>query len=211
METLDTNDVYAKKLALVATASRCYERGLQSNAGGNLSVQLSSADAIVIKPSGVGFNECCVDNLMVADLDGNTLAGTGKCSSDLDIHIDIYKVRPDIGAIVHVHSPWGTAWAAAGLEIPCPTIQAVAMMGRVPLIPLAPDGTRQTAREVSTIMRDPKVNAAILANHGTIGVGKTLLNAQYMVEIIEETAHISFVRDVLAQVHRINELPLPQV
>ena len=113
MTTIDRNDLYAKKLALVAVAKRCFERGLQTNAGGNLSVRLSGVDAIVIKPSGVGFNECTPDNLMVADLEGRTVEGHGKPSKDLDFHADLYKVRPDIGAIVHVHSPWATGWGSA--------------------------------------------------------------------------------------------------
>ena len=206
---LDANDVYCKKLALIETAKRCFERGLQTNAGGNLSVRLTCADAIVIKPSLVGFNECTMDNLMIADFEGRVIAGHGKPSADLDFHADLYKIRPDIGAIVHVHSPWATGWASAGLEIPCLTVQTLGKIGRMPLIPLSENGGPQTARDISPVMKDPSVNVAILANHGTIGVGKTLMDAQYLVEIIEETAHIAFVRDTLMMAHGLKNPVMP--
>ena len=208
--TLDRNDIHAKKLALIEAAKRCFALRLQTNAGGNLSVKLTGAEAIVIKPSGVGFNECTIDNLMIADLDGNTLEGHGKPSKDLDFHADLYKVRPDIGAVVHCHSPWATGWASAGLEIPCLTVQTIEKIGRMPLIALNENGGPQSAADISPVMKDPSVNAAILANHGTIGLGKTLIDAQYLVEIIEETAHIAFVRDTLLMAHGRKDAPLPR-
>ncbi|MEO1090929.1 MAG: class II aldolase/adducin family protein [Pseudomonadota bacterium] len=210
MPDLDPNDLEAKKLALIATAKRCFERGLQTNAGGNLSVRLASGDAILIKPSGIGFNECSLDNLMVADLAGQTLQGHGKPSKDLDFHADLYRVRPDVNAIVHCHSPWATGYASAGLEIPCLTVQTLEKIGRMPLIPLNANGGPQGPAEISPVMRDAAVNAAVLANHGTIGLGRTLLQAQYLVEIIEETAHVAFVRDSLLLAHGKTAATMPK-
>ena len=202
-------DLHEKMDALIATARRCFERGLQTNAGGNLSVRLTCADALVIKPSLVGFNECTMDNLMIADFDGQTVAGHGKPSADLDFHAALYAARDDIKAIVHVHSPWATGWASAGLEIPCLTVQTIEKIGRMPLIPLSANGGPQPDVELSPVFRDVAVRAAVLANHGTIGVGKTLMAAQYLAEIIEETAHIAFVRDTLMAAHgkQLAELP----
>lgn len=207
---LDKNDLYCKKLALIETANRCYQLGLQTNAGGNLSVKLSGVEALIIKPSGVGFNECTIDNLMIAGTDGTVIEGYLKPSKDLDFHADLYRVRPDIGAIVHVHSPWATGWAAAGLEIPCLTVQTIEKLGRLPLIPLSSQGGPQSAADISPVMKDKGINAALLANHGTVGLGKTLMEAQYLVEIIEETAQIAFVRDCLQFVHGTSEIVMPK-
>lgn len=207
---IDRNDLYCKKVALIKTAKRCYERGLQTNMGGNLSVKLSGVDAIVIKPSGVGFNECTVDNLMVAGTDKTIIEGNLKPSKDLEFHADLYRVRPDIGAIVHVHSPWATGWACAGLEIPLLTVQTMEKIGRLPVIPLSPQGGAQSAADISPVMKDKSINAALLANHGTVGLGKTLMEAQYLVEIIEETAHTAFVRDSLVMMHGISAVPMPE-
>ena len=206
----DANDVEAKKDALIATARRCYESGLQTNAGGNLSVKLSGVDAIVIKPSGVGFMECTRDNLQVVAFDGTIEASPFKPSKDLDFHLDLYRIRPDIHAIVHCHSPWATGYASAGIEIPCLTVQTIEKIGRMPLIPLSKNGGPQTEVEISPVFRDTSVRAAVLANHGTIGVGATLTKALHLAEIIEETAHIAYVRDTLLAAHGKTTADLPQ-
>ena len=194
------SDIVEKKDALIATAKRCFDLRLQTNAGGNLSVRLDSADAIVIKPSGVGFNECTRENLQVVHLDGTLEPSQYKPSKDLGFHLDLYRIRSDIRAVVHCHSPWATGYASAGIEIPCLTVQTIEKIGRMPLIPLSPLGGPQTEADISPVFKDPKVVAAVLANHGTIGVGSTLMKAQYLAEIIEETAHIAFVRDTLMNV-----------
>jgi L-fuculose-phosphate aldolase/L-ribulose-5-phosphate 4-epimerase len=196
--------------ALIATARHCFDLRLQTNAGGNLSVRLGSGDAIVIKPSGVGFAECTRDNLQVVLLDATILPSALKPSKDLDFHLDLYRIRPDINAIVHCHSPWATGYASAGLEIPCLTVQTIEKIGRMPLIPLSPNGGPQTEVEISPVFRDPQTRAAVLANHGTIGVGRTLMAAQYLAEIIEETAHIAYVRDTLMAAHGRTRADLPR-
>jgi ribulose-5-phosphate 4-epimerase/fuculose-1-phosphate aldolase len=203
-------DLTAKKDALIATAKRCFDLRLQTNAGGNLSVRLDTIDAIVIKPSGIGFNECTRDNLQVVHLDGTIEDGPFKPSKDLGFHLDLYRIRDDIRAVVHCHSPWATGYASAGLEIPCLTVQTIEKIGRMPLIPLSPMGGPQTDREISPIFQDPEIVAAVLANHGTIGVGTTLMKAQYLAEIIEETAHIAYVRDTLMAAHGKLVADLPQ-
>lgn len=203
-------DLTDKMDALIATARRCFDLRLQTNAGGNLSVRLDAGDAIVIKPSGIGFAECTRDNLQVVLLDGTILPSAHKPSKDLDFHLDLYRIRPDINAIVHCHSPWATGYASAGIEIPCLTVQTIEKIGRMPLIPLSAAGGPQTEVEISPVFSDPKVRAAVLANHGTIGVGKTLMAAQYLAEIIEETAHIAYVRDTLMAARAKTQVTLPQ-
>ena len=205
-------DLHDKMDALIASARRCFDLGLQTNAGGNLSVRLDAGDAIVIKPSGVGFAECTRENLQVVALDGTILtSGEGlKPSKDLDFHRDLYAIRNDINAIVHCHSPWATGYASAGIEIPCLTVQTIEKIGRMPLIPLSKQGGPQTDIEISPVFEDPSIRAAVLANHGTIGVGKTLIAAQYLAEIIEETAHIAYVRDTLMAARRKTAADLPQ-
>ncbi len=186
-------DILEKKKELCAIARRCFERGLQTGSGGNLSVRLESGDAVVIKPSGVGYAECTPDNLMVADLDGNILMGDLKPSKDMPFHLAIYKQRSDVKAIVHVHSPWATAWASADKPMPLIALHAQMKLGSIPVIPTAPDGGTQTDSEVGEVFKNPGCVAALMARHGSIGVGKTLMAAQYVVELIEETAQIATV------------------
>jgi L-ribulose-5-phosphate 4-epimerase len=207
---LDPLDIESRKDTLIWAARRCFELRLQTNAGGNLSLRLGGGSAILIKPSGIGFNECSRDNLQVVHLDGRLEPSPFKPSKDLDFHLDLYRIRPDIHAIVHCHSPWATGYASAGLEIPCLTVQTIEKIGRMPLIPLSSNGGPQTEVEISPVFRDPAIRAAVLANHGTIGVGKTMMEAQYLAEIIEETAQIAFIRDALSFVHAGGRRDLPQ-
>ncbi|MEM8596290.1 MAG: class II aldolase/adducin family protein [Pseudomonadota bacterium] len=203
-------DLNEKKDALIAAAKRCFDLRLQTNAGGNLSVRLDSRDAILIKPSGVGFNECARDNLQLVTLEGEIAPSPHKPSKDLGFHLDLYRIREDISAVVHCHSPWATGYASAGLEIPCLTVQTIEKIGRIPLIPLSTQGGPQTETEISPVFQDSAICAAVLANHGTIGVGKTLMAAQYLAEIIEETAQIAFVRDTLLSAHGKTPSDLPR-
>ena len=199
IDSPDPDDITARMDELAATARRCFDQRLQTNAGGNLSVRLTSRDAIVIKPSGVGFRECARENLQVVMLDGTVLPSSAhlKPSKDLEFHLEIYRRRGDINAIVHCHSPWATGYASAGMEIPCLTVQAVEKIGRLPLIPLTENLGPQTATMIGPVFEDHGIRGAVLANHGTVGVGASLTEAQYLAEIIEETAHIAFVRDAL--------------
>lgn len=205
----DLADICAKKDELIRAARRCFDLRLQTNAGGNLSIRLASGDAILIKPSGIGFAECTPENLQMVHLDGRLEPSPYKPSKDLDFHLDLYRIRPDIHAIVHCHSPWATGYASAGREIPCLTVQTIEKIGRMPLIPLSANGGPQTEIEISPFFKDKSIRAAVLANHGTIGVGKTMMEAQYLAEIIEETAHIAFVRDTLMAVHGQTKADLP--
>ncbi|GAB5447648.1 class II aldolase/adducin family protein [Gymnodinialimonas sp.] len=208
----DFPDLHDAMDALIATAKRCFVAGLQTNAGGNLSARLARRDAIVIKPSGVGFNECTRENLQVVMLDGTILPSEValKPSKDLDFHLDLYRIREDINAIVHCHSPWATGYASAGIEIPCLTVQTIEKIGRMPLIPLSANGGPQTEVEISPVFKNPNIRAAVLANHGTIGAGPSLMAAQYLAEIIEETAHIAYVRDTLMAAYGKTAADLPQ-
>lgn len=207
---MDQAEITLKMDALIATAKRCFELRLQTNAGGNLSVRLECADAIIIKPSGVGFYECTRENLQIVHLDGTIEPSAHKPSKDLGFHLDLYRIRKDINAVVHCHSPWATGYASAGLEIPCLTVQTIEKIGRMPLIPLSPQGGPQTEAEISPVFKDPKIVAAVLANHGTVGVGSTLMKAQYLAEIIEETAQIAYVRDTLLFAHGRTTADLPR-
>ncbi len=191
------SDATAKMRELMEVAQRSYQRGLQTGTGGNISIRLGQQDAVVIKPSGVGFAECAEDNLLVVDLHGTILQGTHKPSKDMDFHVGIYRARPDVQGIVHVHSPWATAWASAGREIPTLTVHSRDKMGRIPVVPTGPGGGNQNPDDIVEVYRDESRKAVLLENHGSVGVGKTLLAAEQVVELIEETAQIAAVAEML--------------
>lgn len=182
--------VERKMLELMEIAKRCFTLGLQTGTGGNISIRVDE-NRVVIKPSGVGFVECSPDNLLVVDLEGKILRGDSKPSKDMDFHLGIYKVRNDVNGIVHVHSPWATAWASSGKQLPTLTVHSNAKLARIPTVPVGPDGGAQTAESIVEEYKEVQLKAALLEKHGSVGVGKTLLAAQHVVELIEETAHIA--------------------
>ena len=180
-----------KMRELIEVAKRAFHVHLQTGTGGNISVRVEGANHVVIKPSGVGFNGCTPDNLLVVDLEGKILQGSSKPSKDMPFHLGIYRVRPDVNGIVHVHSPWATAWASLGEEIPVLTLQSSSKLGRIPLVPGGKDGSKEASEAVVEAFRTPSILAATLQNHGAVGVGRTLLAAEEIAELIEETAHVA--------------------
>ena len=197
-EAIDEQELHAARESLIGVARRAFETGLQTNAGGNLSVRLRSVEACVIKPSGVGYAEVSHDNLMVCDLEGRTVLGHHKPSKDKDFHCAIYRLRADVGAIVHVHSSWATAWGCAGRTVPLLTVQSLEKMGSIPLVPLSENGGPQTADQIGEAMASPEIRVCLLANHGTVGVARTAIKALHLCEILEETAKTAAIAELLA-------------
>ena len=191
-------DTQAKMQELILVAKRAFDLQLQTGTGGNISIRLEN-NRVVIKPSGVGFVECDEHNLLVVDLEGNIITGDRKPSKDMPFHLGIYKVRPDVNGIVHVHSPWATAWACSGHQIPTPTVHSRDKLGSIPVIPVGPGGGNQIPENIVDAYREPAVLAVLLENHGSVGVGKSLLAAQHIAELIEETAHVAAVAQMLAR------------
>lgn len=195
---MDTTELLSRRHEMIEIARRAFATGLQTNSGGNLSVRLESAAAIVITPSGIGFADCNANNLLVISLDGAIIEGDLKPSKDLAFHLEIFSIRPDLRAIVHVHSPWATGWAAAGRAVPCVTVHSKSKLNRIPLVPCAPGGKPQGPAEVRTVISETDVFGAVFESHGTVGLGKTLLSALNVAELIEETAHIATVKAILS-------------
>ena len=196
------SDVLRAKQSVVDAAQRAFRTGLQSNIGGNLSARVPSADACVIKATGMGFAECTVENLCVVGLDGRLRDGDRQPTSDVAIHLAIYQLRPEVHGIAHVHAPWATGWAAASVAPPNVTVTAEAKLGTVPLIPLAPGGLPQTDAEIVAVMGAGGSRSAILERHGAIACGRSILEAIHLLELIEENAHIAAVRSIVSTLER---------
>ena len=192
------SDILLTKQSVVAAAQRAFRTGLQTNIGGNLSARIPSADACVIKATGLGFAECTIENLCVVGLDGRLREGESRPTSDVAIHLAIYQLRPEVHGIAHVHAPWATGWAAAGIAPPSVTVTAENKLGSVPLIPLAPGGLTQADAEILAVMGSGGPRGAILEKHGAIACGRSILEAIHLLELIEENAHIAAVRSIVS-------------
>jgi L-ribulose-5-phosphate 4-epimerase len=175
---------------------------------GNASGLLRSEELVVIKPSGVDYDSLRAEDLVVTNLEGRVLEGNLRPSSDLPTHLVLYRAFPQIGAVVHTHSRFATAWAQSGREIPClGTTHADYFHGPVPITEpmreeeIESDYERNTglviARRFS--QTDPtKFPAVLVAGHGPFCWGKTAYDSAHTAILLEEIARIAFYTVTLA-------------
>lgn len=194
------NESEAREL-IVEVGRLMYERGYVVSSDGNVSIRLDE-DRILATPTMTSKGRMTVDSLAVTDLDGNPLSDK-RASSELAMHILIYKNRPEIRAVCHAHPPHGTAFAVAGLAIDKPILSEVILT--LGCVPLTDYGTPSTD-ELTDAMR-PFVahhNALLMANHGAVAYGRNLWEAFDRMETLEHTAKIAILSRALGGA---NDLP----
>lgn len=155
--------------------------------GGNVSARDTETGLIVIKPSGIRYEEMRPEDMVVVDLDGKTVEGNRKPSSDTYSHLYIYKHRPDVGGVVHTHSRYATAFAAVGKAIPC-VLTAIAdeFGGPIPCGGFALIGDEAIGKVVvESIGNSP---ALLLKNHGVFTIGKNAASAVKAAVMTEDVA-----------------------
>jgi L-ribulose-5-phosphate 4-epimerase len=162
---------------------------------GNVSARVPDEDLLVIKPSGVSYDELSADAMVVCDLDGNLVEGDRQPSSDTAAHAYVYRHMPEVGGVVHTHSTYATAWAARGEAIPCVlTMIADEFGGDVPVGPFALIGDDSIGRGIVETLRESRSKAVLMRNHGPFTVGKDARSAvktAVMVEDVARTVHLS--------------------
>lgn len=168
---------------------------LVSWTAGNVSARVPGHDLMVIKPSGVSYDELCADNMVVTDLHGELVEGDHAPSSDTSAHAYVYRSMPEVGGVVHTHSTYATAWAARGEPIPCVlTMIADEFGGEVPIGPFALIGDESIGEGIVTTLRESRSKAVLMQNHGPFTVGedaKAAVKAAVMVEDVARTVHIA--------------------
>jgi len=188
---------------LVRVSKEAYTRGLVSAAGGNISARISNTNKVLIKPTGLRLCDLTPKRLIVVDLKEKIVKGKGKPSKEIKFHVGIYKVRKDVGAVLHTHSPAVTAFAVVGRKLPLITAQAIKLLGEVPLVGYAPSGSAKLAKLVVNTFKKRDVKAAVLQGHGSIVVGATLAEAFNNADLLEETAKTAILAFQLGKPRRI--------
>jgi L-ribulose-5-phosphate 4-epimerase len=162
---------------------------------GNISARVPGEDLMVIKPSGVSYDDLSADTMVVTDLHGNLVEGSLSPSSDTAAHAYVYRHMPDVGGVVHTHSPYATAWAARGEPIPCVlTMIADEFGGDVPVGPFALIGDDSIGRGIVDTLRDSRSPAVLMRGHGPFTVGKdarAAVKAAVMLEDVARTVHFA--------------------
>jgi L-ribulose-5-phosphate 4-epimerase len=162
---------------------------------GNVSARVPGHDLMVIKPSGVDYDELTPDNMVVCDLDGTVVEGEYSPSSDTAAQAYVYRHLPEVCGVVHTHSTYATAWAALGEPIPCVlTMLADEFGGEIPVGPFATIGDDSIGRGIVETLRGHRSRAVLMQNHGVFTIGRDAreaVKAAVMCEDVARTIHIA--------------------
>jgi L-ribulose-5-phosphate 4-epimerase len=190
-----TAAVEAMKERVCSLHAELLRWGLVTWTSGNVSGRVPGTDLIVIKPSGVSYDDLKPELMVVTDLEGKILDGELAPSSDAESHNVVYQRMPEVGGVVHTHSPYATAWAARAEPIPCViTAMADEFGGEIPLGPFARIGSDAIGKGIVETLQGHRSPAVIMQNHGVFTIGKdpkAAVKAAVMAEDVARTVHIS--------------------
>jgi L-fuculose-phosphate aldolase len=187
-----------------------YRQGFVVASEGNLSVRLD-ADRVLVTPAGACKGRLLPHELIVTDLQGTVVAGTGQPSSELQMHLLYYRLRPLVRAVCHAHPPTATGFAVAGRALEEAILpEVVSVLGKIPLAPYGTPGTTELCAGLESLV--PSYDAILLENHGVVTCGEDLTTAYQHMETVEHFARVLFVAESLGgarflthtQVRRLN-------
>jgi L-fuculose-phosphate aldolase len=174
-----------------------HDRGFVASTDGNISVRLG-ANRILMSPTCMSKGMMKPDDLVIIDFDGRQVGGTRKPSSELTMHLLIYRLRPDINAICHAHPPTATGYAAAGIPLDKPILcELILGVGTIPVARYGTPGTAELSAALEPLVRGHE--SILMANHGVVTYGPDLLTAFLRMETTEHFARVTLITEVLGK------------
>jgi L-fuculose-phosphate aldolase len=193
------HDLHELRQAICEIGQRIYQRGFAAANDGNISVRLNDHE-VLCTPTMHCKGFLSPDDLCVIDMDGNQLGGKKKPSSEMLLHLEILKARPDVMSVVHCHPPHATAFAVAREPIPQAVLpEAELFLGEVPMAPYETPGTKKFAETILPYVH--KSNVILLANHGTVSFGETIERAYWWTEILDAYCRVLILARQLGPIH----------
>ena len=193
MSTRESPEVSALRETVCALHAELVRNNLVAWTSGNVSAR--SGDLMVIKPSGVSYDDLTPASMVVCDLDGGPAEDGLSPSSDTSAHAYVYRHMPEVGGVVHTHSTYATAWAARGEPVPCViTAMADEFGGEIPLGPFALIGGDEIGRGIVATLDGHRSPAVLMRSHGVFTIGPTAaeaVKAAVMCEDVARTVHIA--------------------
>src|SRR5436305_5507591 len=190
-------NVESLRADIVEIGRRMYSRGYTASNDGNISVRIAP-DRLLMTPKSVCKGFMTPDMMWITDLNGTKIAGDRDPSSEALMHLEVYRQRPDVNAVVHAHPPTATGFAVAGIPLDRAVLaEVLTTLGSIPLAEYATPSTAELPEAVRKYIKAH--DGMLLANHGALTVGTDLYSAYYKMETIEHFAHISLVARMLGR------------
>lgn len=187
------------------TAVEIYQAKLVPGTWGNVSLKVEDEDLFLITPSGMDYSSMSVEDIVLVDFNGKVVEGQWKPSVETPLHSQVYSKRSDSRAVVHVHSPYATAFAVARQSIPVILEETAQVIGHdIPVAAYAHCGSDELADNVIKSLGSEK-RAVLLANHGLLGLGPDLSTALRVCYIAEKTAMVAIKAKSLGEIHALSE------
>ncbi len=191
------------RLAIIECGRIAYERHLVTSNDGNISARMENGH-ILITPSGISKGRLNADDMLVVDLDGNIISSRPdrKPSSETPMHLEVYKHRNDVRAVLHAHPIFATTLTVSGLEFPVDVLPEVLLtLGNVPVTAYATPSSHEDAEVIRPFVKD--YNALLLCQHGSLTYGKNLDEALIHLERIEHVSEIYWRAKMIGEVRRV--------
>jgi L-fuculose-phosphate aldolase len=191
------------RAAIVEFGKLLHASGFVAATDGNLSVRLDE-QRILVTPTCISKGRMLPSDLVIVDYAGNRLSGRRRVSSEIAMHLLIYRLRPDVNGIVHAHPPTATGFAASGLGLSSPLVcEVVVGLGSIPLARYGTPGTPELTDGLEPLI--PGHDAILMANHGVVSYGSSLESAFMRMETVEHFAKIALVTHMLGQAQPLGE------
>ena len=191
------------RAAIVEYGRLLHASGFVAATDGNLSVRLDD-ERILVTPTCISKGRMLASDLVVVDQAGKRLSGKRRVSSEMEMHLLIYRLRPDVNGIVHAHPPTATGFAASGLGLSSPLVcEVVVGLGSIPLARYGTPGTPELTDALEPLI--PGHDAILMANHGVVTYGSSLESAFMKMETAEHFAKIALVTHMLGQAQPLGE------
>jgi L-fuculose-phosphate aldolase len=182
---------------IVEAGRRLYARSYVASNDGNISARLDDT-RLITTPKSVSKGFMTPDMMVIVDYEGKKLSGDRDASSELPMHLEIYRNRPDVNAVVHAHPPLATGFAVAGIPLTRAVLaEVVTTLGSIPIAEYGTPSTRELPDAVRKYIKAH--DGMLLANHGAVTCGTTVMSAYYKMETIEHFAKISLVARLLGR------------
>ena len=189
--------------AIVQFGRQLHANGFVAATDGNLSVRLDER-RLLVTPTCMSKGTMTPSDLVVVDLEGNRISGKRRVSSEIGMHLLIYRLRPDVRGIVHAHPPTATGFAASGFELSRPLVcEVVVGLGSIPLARYGTPGTTELTEALEPLI--PGHDAILMANHGVVTFGSSVENAFMKMETVEHFARIALVTHLLGHEQPLGE------